>query len=168
MLVTHDVLDAAVLADRIVVIDRGAVVDEGPTTRVLSAPRSPFSAHIAGVNLLVGDVVGSGEGTVTMRSGDGVLVTGVADAGLATGAAAAAVFRPVSGGGVPGRGLRVTAQPLAGHGHRAGAGRRRGQGAHLAGSGRRPHPGGHRRTRAGTGGPVHLAVKATEIRIHPH
>jgi len=168
VLVTHDVLDAAVLADRIVVIDRGAMVDEGPATRVLSAPRSPFSAHIAGVNLLVGDVVGSGEGTVTVRSGNEILVTGVAISGLATGAAAAAVFRPSA----------VAVYP-----------------AEVAGSPRNHWPatvvglepaadGVRVRTSVGVaadltpaaiaelgltiGARVHLAVKATEIRIHPH
>ena len=168
VLVTHDVLDAAVLADRIVVLDRGAVVDEGSTTRVLSAPRSPFSAHIAGVNLLVGDVVGTGEGTVTIRSGAGVTVTGIAETGLAAGSAAAAVFRPSA----------VAVYP-----------------AEVAGSPRNHWPatvtglepaadGVRVRTSLGVaadltpaaiaelglalGARVHLAVKATEIRIHPH
>ena len=58
LLVTHDVLDAAVLADRLLVLDRGGVVDEGPTAAVLSAPRSTFSARLAGLNLVTGRVTG--------------------------------------------------------------------------------------------------------------
>ncbi|WP_212754141.1 ATP-binding cassette domain-containing protein [Nakamurella aerolata] len=54
LLVTHQVLDAAVLADRIVVLQDGAVVDEGPAARVLAEPATAFAAALAGVNLLLG------------------------------------------------------------------------------------------------------------------
>lgn len=54
VLVTHDALDALLLADRVVVIDHGLVVEQGPSTEVLSQPRSPFTAQIAGLNMVVG------------------------------------------------------------------------------------------------------------------
>ena len=38
LLVTHDVLDLTALAEDVVVLDRGRVVEQGPTARVLSAP----------------------------------------------------------------------------------------------------------------------------------
>jgi molybdopterin-binding protein len=54
VLVTHDALDALLLADRVVVVEDGHVVEEGPTSEVLSRPRSPFAARIAGLNLVAG------------------------------------------------------------------------------------------------------------------
>ncbi len=49
VIVTHDVLDALLLADRVVVVQDGrAVVEDGPTAQVLARPRSAFAARIAG------------------------------------------------------------------------------------------------------------------------
>src|SRR5690606_2980099 len=50
LLVTHDALDALVLADRVAVLEGGRVVDHGETARVLSQPRSRFTAQLAGLN----------------------------------------------------------------------------------------------------------------------
>jgi molybdate transport system ATP-binding protein len=121
VLVTHDVLDALLLADRVVVVDGGRVVEQGPTTEVLTSPRSRFAAEIAGLNLVVGRWDGIG------------LVT---DAGLrifgepgeqvpATGSAAVAVFPPSAvsvflsaPGGSPRNALAVTltsVEPQSGH-----------------------------------------------------
>ena len=54
VLVTHDVLDALLLADRVVVMEGGRIVEAGPTPDVLERPRSPFAARIAGLNLVSG------------------------------------------------------------------------------------------------------------------
>ncbi|HEY0949433.1 sulfate/molybdate ABC transporter ATP-binding protein, partial [Nocardioides sp.] len=54
VLVTHDVLDALLLADRVVVLDEGRVVEQGPSAEVLARPRSPFAARIAGLNMVTG------------------------------------------------------------------------------------------------------------------
>lgn len=54
LLVTHDALDALLLADRVAVIEDGKIVDEGDTARVLSQPRSRFTARIAGLNMVTG------------------------------------------------------------------------------------------------------------------
>ena len=54
LLVTHDALDALLLADRVVVIEDGRVVEQGSTRDVLSRPRSDFAARIAGLNLVTG------------------------------------------------------------------------------------------------------------------
>jgi molybdate transport system ATP-binding protein len=54
VIVTHDVLDALLLADRVVVLERGRVTEEGPSRAVLSRPRSAFAARIAGLNMLRG------------------------------------------------------------------------------------------------------------------
>ncbi len=94
LLVTHDVLDAAVLADRVLVLDRGTVVDQGATGVVLAAPRSAFSARLAGLNLATGRVVEVAGGTSTLETADGRRISGLTDGGLSAGADAAAVFRP--------------------------------------------------------------------------
>lgn len=54
VIATHDVLDALLLADRVVVLDGGRVVEQGPTREVLSRPRSAFAARIAGLNIVMG------------------------------------------------------------------------------------------------------------------
>ena len=96
MLVTHDVLDAAVLADRVIVLERGRIVDDGPTTVVLTTPRSSFGATLAGVNLVIGTVTEAGPAgdTVRLTSASGLVLTGVAADPMQPGTVAAAVFRP--------------------------------------------------------------------------
>ena len=61
LLVTHDVLDLTALAEDVVVLDRGRVVEQGPTARVLSAPRSDFVARLTGTAVLTGVVDGDAE-----------------------------------------------------------------------------------------------------------
>jgi molybdate transport system ATP-binding protein len=54
VIATHDVLDALLLADRVVVLDGGRVAELGPTREVLARPRSAFAARIAGLNIVAG------------------------------------------------------------------------------------------------------------------
>jgi molybdate transport system ATP-binding protein len=54
LLVTHDPVDAAVLADRLVVLDAGRVVQSGPVEDVALRPASQFVADLLGVNLVHG------------------------------------------------------------------------------------------------------------------
>jgi molybdate transport system ATP-binding protein len=54
ILVTHDLLDVVTLADRVVVLEQGRIVESGTATGVLGAPRSFFGARFAGVNLVAG------------------------------------------------------------------------------------------------------------------
>ena len=54
VMITHDVLDALLLADRVVVIESGAIVEQGTCAEVLSRPRSAFAARLAGLNLITG------------------------------------------------------------------------------------------------------------------
>ncbi|MBB2921952.1 sulfate/molybdate ABC transporter ATP-binding protein [Cellulomonas cellasea] len=89
VLVTHDVLDAVVLADRVLVLDAGHAVHHGPTGAVLAAPRDPFTAALAGVNL----VVGTGE-RGGVRAPDGRLLRGTDP--VPDGVPAAAVFAPAA------------------------------------------------------------------------
>jgi molybdate transport system ATP-binding protein len=54
ILVTHDPLEAIALADRLVVLEQGRVVQSGSPAEVTARPRSRFVADLAGVNLLRG------------------------------------------------------------------------------------------------------------------
>ena len=151
LLVTHDVLDAVVLADRLVVLADGEVVEQGPTAEVLARPRSGFAARIAGLDLVTGTACAGG-----LKAPDGTLVSGAASESVDEGEPAVAVFAPRSvavhrerpggqpaqrragaarGDGAAGRGRPAARRRL---GARPGVGRR---------AGRRRHPG--RRRRAG-------------------
>lgn len=90
VIVTHHVLDALLLADRVVVLDGGRVVEQGPTSEVLSRPRSAFAARFAGLNLVAGQATPDG-----VRRPDGLVLHGHSgDPAPGDGAAAVAVFRP--------------------------------------------------------------------------
>ena len=60
LLITHDLIDVLTLADRVLVLEAGRVVESGRVADVLAAPRSDFGARIAGVNLVRGRMVGPG------------------------------------------------------------------------------------------------------------
>lgn len=54
VLVTHDPLDAMVLADRLVVIEDGRVVQEGTPADIARHPRTDYIARLVGLNLYRG------------------------------------------------------------------------------------------------------------------
>ncbi len=58
LIVTHDAVEALTLADRIVVIESGSVLQIGTPSEVLATPRSHFVAEILGLNLLSGQLRG--------------------------------------------------------------------------------------------------------------
>ncbi|MGL5819289.1 MAG: sulfate/molybdate ABC transporter ATP-binding protein [Phycicoccus sp.] len=60
VLVTHDPLDALTLADQLVFLDRGTVVQQGPPGDVVAHPRNPYVASVVGLNLLSGQSVDDG------------------------------------------------------------------------------------------------------------
>ena len=71
VLVTHELLDAVALADRIVVLEHGRVAQEGSVVEVSARPRSRYVADLVGVNLLRGR---GDDHSVVLDSG-GVVVT---------------------------------------------------------------------------------------------
>lgn len=91
LMVTHDVLDAVVLADRIVVLDAGRVVESGSTTEVLTRPRSAFAARIAGLDLVPGQSCADG-----LRTAEGTLVAGTHPEPVEDGEQAVALFAPAA------------------------------------------------------------------------
>ena len=54
LLVTHDPLDALVLADRLVIIEDGHVVQEGDAASITARPRTDYVARLVGLNLYRG------------------------------------------------------------------------------------------------------------------
>ena len=90
VLVTHSALDALVLADRVVVLTAGRVVEEGPVRAVLARPRSPFAARVAGLDLVPGTACPEG-----LRTADGLVVAGHPEQTV-DGEPAVAVFPPAA------------------------------------------------------------------------
>jgi molybdate transport system ATP-binding protein len=90
IVVTHDPLDALLLADRVVVLSDGRVVEQGTSAEVLSRPRSPFAARLAGLNLVAGTWRDGG-----VETRDGLRVYGLVEGEPpAQGQGAIATFRP--------------------------------------------------------------------------
>nr|WP_232681670.1 TOBE domain-containing protein [Nocardioides sp. R-C-SC26] len=52
LLVTHDALDAATLADRVLVLDRGVIAQYGTTAEVSAQPLTEHVARLAGLNVV--------------------------------------------------------------------------------------------------------------------
>ena len=76
IVVTHDALDAASLADRLLLLEEGAVSQEGEVRAVLASPATRFGAAAAGINRLLGTARGGAweltgpDGTVRLRADD--------------------------------------------------------------------------------------------------
>lgn len=71
VLVTHDPLDAMVLADQVVVLEGGRVVQRGTPSELARTPRTPYVARLVGLNLLRG----TAHGTAVDLVGGGTLAT---------------------------------------------------------------------------------------------
>lgn len=76
ILITHDPLEAVALADRLVILERGRVVQTGTPAEVTQRPRSRYVADLVGVNLLRGTAVA---GLVAVSSGATLLSADAAD-----------------------------------------------------------------------------------------
>lgn len=89
--VTHDAVDAAALADRLLIVERGRVTQQGHVRDVLEAPATEVAARIAGLERLVGVARAGGWESSGMR----LLSTDAPSLALAgaEGTALAAVFR---------------------------------------------------------------------------
>jgi molybdate transport system ATP-binding protein len=66
VLVTHDPLDALVLADHVAVIEAGRIVQTGTPEEITRHPRTRYVAQLVGLNLLVGRATGT---QVQLRDG---------------------------------------------------------------------------------------------------
>lgn len=59
LLVTHDPLDAMVLADRLVILEGGRVVQQGAPRDVVRQPRTDYVANLVGLNFYRGTAAGT-------------------------------------------------------------------------------------------------------------
>jgi len=75
LVVTHDVADALGLADRLVVVEDGRVVQDGSPQEMTRRPLTPFAARVVGLDLLGGSVR-DGRLLVDVDHGGGRLLLG--------------------------------------------------------------------------------------------
>lgn len=87
LLVTHDPLDAIVLADRLVILEAGRITQSGAPASVTARPASRYVAELVGINLLAG----AADGDRSVRLDSGTVLT-VADP--LPGPAVAVAIRP--------------------------------------------------------------------------
>jgi ABC-type sulfate/molybdate transport systems ATPase subunit len=73
LLVTHAFEDAAVLASRIGVLDRGSVVQLGSAEDLLAAPSSVLVAALTGANIVAGTAMPARFGSIVRLNGGGEL-----------------------------------------------------------------------------------------------
>ncbi|MEU6860427.1 ABC transporter ATP-binding protein [Glycomyces sp. NPDC046736] len=160
VLVTHDPVDALMLADRLVVVEDGAAVQEGDGESVTARPRTDYIARLVGLNLYRGNASGT---TLRLPSGTtletGEALRGEAFAAFAPSAVALYRERP---DGSPRNTWRATVSGVHRHGDHLRV--------QLDGSLRAAAdvtPAGAARLGLEPGQQVWAAVKATEIRAYP-
>lgn len=89
VIITHDILDALMLADRVIVVEAGRITEEGLTRDVLAKPRSRFAAGLTGLNFLTGIITHHG-----LTTNEGLEVTGHHEEPALPGEKGVAVFPP--------------------------------------------------------------------------
>jgi molybdate transport system ATP-binding protein len=71
LLITHDPIDAAVLADYVVVLDHGRIAQMGTPAEITSRPRTRWVAELTGTNLFSGTA--RAEGRVALDAGGAII-----------------------------------------------------------------------------------------------
>ncbi|MHA6669143.1 ABC transporter ATP-binding protein [Homoserinimonas sp. A447] len=67
VLVSHNVLDAIVLADRVAILDEGRIVEEGDTGRLVDAPVTQFARDLVGTGPV--SAIAGADGSVRLEVG---------------------------------------------------------------------------------------------------
>ncbi|GAA1354618.1 ABC transporter ATP-binding protein [Saccharothrix algeriensis] len=115
LLVTHDPLDAMVLADRLVIVEGGREVQQGPPGEVARHPRTPYVANLVGLNLHRGEAAGA---TVTLAGGGVLTVAGPATGTVHVAFPPSAVsLHPGPPAGSPRNAWQVTVTDVEQHAH---------------------------------------------------
>jgi molybdate transport system ATP-binding protein len=76
LLVTHDPVEAMAMADRLVVLEQGRVLQSGSPADVTQHPRSRYVADLVGVNLFRGR---ASHGVITLADGGSLTAAGAGD-----------------------------------------------------------------------------------------
>ena len=76
LLVTHDPVEAMAMADRLVVLEHGRVLQSGTPVEVTQRPRSRYVADLVGVNLFRGR---ASNDVITIADGGSLVATGATD-----------------------------------------------------------------------------------------
>ena len=160
LIVTHDPLEAVALADRLVVIEKGTIVQSGTPAEVTERPRTPYIADLVGVNLFRGSAA---DGEVRLAGGGAVSVSSREQGDVF------AVIHPRS----------VVVHRTRPEGSSRNVWRGRADGIELVGDRARLRvegemplvaeitPGAVSELRLAEGGEVWVSVKATEVAIYP-
>ena len=94
VLVTHDVAEAVELGTRMIVLERGRVVEDGSPAEVLARPVSAFGASLAGLNAVAGVLRADGDGLPSIDVGGGQELTAAEASGIAAGQSVTFMFAP--------------------------------------------------------------------------
>jgi len=97
LLVTHDPLEALVLADRILVLEAGRVVQDGPPALVARRPATEYVARLMGLNLYTGVLTERASHRVELDSGGTLFAAGHDLPDADPGTAPAATVAPLTG-----------------------------------------------------------------------
>jgi molybdate transport system ATP-binding protein len=76
LIVTHDPIEALLLAHRIVVLERGIVVQQGTPSQITTRPATPYVARLVGMNLYTGTSL---DGRVSLDGGGAVVTADAPD-----------------------------------------------------------------------------------------
>lgn len=76
ILVTHDPLEAAALADRVIVLDGGRITQVGTVDDLRSRPRSSYVAELVGMNFFSGE---ASDGSIELANGARLVSASVPD-----------------------------------------------------------------------------------------
>jgi molybdate transport system ATP-binding protein len=159
VLVTHQAVDALVLADEVVVLDAGRVVQTGTPQEVARRPRSDHVAALMGLNLVRGDAEERG---VELPGGAHLVVTGAHDGPVLASFSPTAVSLHANSPSTSARNVwRLRVEGITPHGdvlrvHLTGV-------LHLLAD---VTPAGLAELGVGEGDPVWASVKATEISVY--
>ena len=74
VLVTHDPVEASILADRLVLVEEGRVTQIGTPEEIRTAPRSRYAAELVGMNAFHGVLDGEADGIGRLSVDDGEVV----------------------------------------------------------------------------------------------
>ncbi|MFD5868192.1 molybdate ABC transporter permease subunit [Corynebacterium sp. NPDC060344] len=96
LLVTHDPVDVATLADHAIVIEDGRIAAAGAPADLLAAPATPFLAQFAGLVAVRGTARVLDDATIAVLTPAGTELTGVARGDIGSGDTVVGLFSPRS------------------------------------------------------------------------